>query len=179
MSAHYLLPCSCGNKVRVDVGQAGGQVECTCGKTLAVPTFRGLKQLEVAPPLASDVVDARRWPPLYAGMFSIGLLITLLSLIVIAISLVQYASIAEVLEDKSPYIFKYESEQIDEMPIDHSLDLWRDLRDKGPGEPVDAPWVLAQQQEKSIWQRIRIAGVLAVVGLALCIVPFALRSRRR
>ena len=178
MPAHYLLPCSCGNKVRVDVGQAGGQVACTCGKTLAVPTFRGLKQLEVAPPQASDAVDTRRWPPLYAGMFSIGLLVTLLSLIVIAVSLVQYASIADVLEDQSPHIFKFESDQIDKMPVDQSLDLWRDLRDKGPGDPVDAPWVVAKQQADRLWQFIRIAGILALVGLSLCIIPIVLRSRR-
>jgi hypothetical protein len=47
MSA-YLLSCECGNNVTVEVGQAGGQVTCRCGKTLDVPALRQLRHLPQA-----------------------------------------------------------------------------------------------------------------------------------
>jgi hypothetical protein len=45
----YLLSCDCGNAVSVDVGQAGGHVACSCGKTLEVPTLRLLRHLPTEP----------------------------------------------------------------------------------------------------------------------------------
>jgi hypothetical protein len=47
--SEYLLPCTCGKSVPVDVGQAGGQVVCTCGASLDVPTLRQLRHLQRAP----------------------------------------------------------------------------------------------------------------------------------
>jgi hypothetical protein len=82
MSAQYLLPCSCGQKVRVEPAQAGGQVACACGANLNVPTLRGLKQLEIAPPDEAAVRRSagRQWGPVRGAMFSIGLLVVVISL---------------------------------------------------------------------------------------------------
>jgi hypothetical protein len=41
----YLLTCTCGNEVPVEIGQAGGRVACTCGAQLDVPTLRQLRHL--------------------------------------------------------------------------------------------------------------------------------------
>jgi hypothetical protein len=41
----YLLTCSCGKQVPVEVGQAGGKVTCRCGTQLDVPTLRQLRHL--------------------------------------------------------------------------------------------------------------------------------------
>ena len=43
--AAYLLPCSCGKTVLVEMGQAGGRVTCSCGTQLEVPTLRQLRHL--------------------------------------------------------------------------------------------------------------------------------------
>ena len=43
--AAYLLPCSCGKTVPVEVRQAGGRVTCSCGTQLEVPALRQLRQL--------------------------------------------------------------------------------------------------------------------------------------
>ena len=48
MSAKYLLPCSCGNKLTVDTTQAGLKLDCPCGKQVEVPTWRELRSLEKA-----------------------------------------------------------------------------------------------------------------------------------
>ena len=44
----YLVECSCGNKLPVELGQAGGQVTCACGKLVDVPPLRQLRHLPVA-----------------------------------------------------------------------------------------------------------------------------------
>ncbi len=48
MPQQYLLPCSCGQSVTVETGQAGDAVTCTCGNRLEVPTFRQLTKLPPA-----------------------------------------------------------------------------------------------------------------------------------
>ena len=46
MSTTYLLPCTCGEKLRIDASQAGLEVRCRCGKDVKAPTLRGFSQLE-------------------------------------------------------------------------------------------------------------------------------------
>jgi hypothetical protein len=46
LSTKYLLPCQCGQRLAVEPRQAGETVVCACGRTLEVPTFLQLKQLE-------------------------------------------------------------------------------------------------------------------------------------
>jgi hypothetical protein len=82
MKAVYLLPCSCGKKVRVDAGQAGAKVDCECGQQLAVPTFRGLRELEVdSAPAAADARSSQPegWNAVRGILFSFGLLITVIA----------------------------------------------------------------------------------------------------
>src|SRR3954451_5126706 len=54
----YLVECNCGNKLSVEMGQAGGRVACTCGNLVDVPPLRKLRHLptaeaEVAPPTST------------------------------------------------------------------------------------------------------------------------------
>jgi hypothetical protein len=44
----YLLKCECGKNLPVQVGQAGEQVSCACGKQVSVPPLRMLRHLPVA-----------------------------------------------------------------------------------------------------------------------------------
>lgn len=46
MTTAYLIPCTCGEKLRIDASQAGLDVRCTCGRDVKAPTLRGLSQLE-------------------------------------------------------------------------------------------------------------------------------------
>jgi hypothetical protein len=45
----YLLPCTCGQSVEVEPGQAGQTVACVCGKSLLVPSMLQVKALLQAP----------------------------------------------------------------------------------------------------------------------------------
>jgi hypothetical protein len=49
----YLVECSCGNKLPVDIGQAGGRITCKCGNLVDVPPLRQLRHL----PLETAVVE--------------------------------------------------------------------------------------------------------------------------
>lgn len=44
----YLVECNCGNKLPVEVGQAGGRITCSCGSAVDVPTLRKLRHLPLA-----------------------------------------------------------------------------------------------------------------------------------
>ncbi len=52
----YEFSCECGNTIQVRAGQAGGTASCSCGQTVAVPMFSGLRRImmeagrEVRPP---------------------------------------------------------------------------------------------------------------------------------
>jgi hypothetical protein len=41
----YLVECTCGNKLPVEMGQAGGRIACSCGNLVDVPTLRKLRHL--------------------------------------------------------------------------------------------------------------------------------------
>ncbi|MCL2709364.1 MAG: hypothetical protein FWE95_00655 [Planctomycetaceae bacterium] len=45
----HLLPCTCGESVEIEPGQAGQTVKCRCGENLLVPTMLQIKALPVAP----------------------------------------------------------------------------------------------------------------------------------
>jgi hypothetical protein len=51
----YVVECQCGNKLPVDVGQAGGSVTCSCGRSVDVPPLRQLRHLP-----AVEVIAAKR-----------------------------------------------------------------------------------------------------------------------
>jgi len=46
MTTVYLLPCVCGETLRIDPSQAGLAVRCVCGRDVKAPTFRELNHLE-------------------------------------------------------------------------------------------------------------------------------------
>ncbi len=47
----YLVDCNCGNKLPVEIGQAGGRITCSCGNQVDVPPLRKLRHL---PPAAAE-----------------------------------------------------------------------------------------------------------------------------
>src|SRR5687767_1286650 len=116
MSAQYLLPCSCGQKIRVEAAQAGGEVACACGRKQSVPTLRGLRQLEMA---ASNEGPSRRsprsWGPLRGALFSSGLVVLVGSLLFLGYTYLQFAQASEFTTDQTPAINEWEGEQIESM----------------------------------------------------------------
>jgi hypothetical protein len=75
VSAKYLLPCSsCGEKMSVEVPQAGQQIKCDCGADLEVPTMAGIKALQRANPSPGDQRPISRWEARH-GVLLVGVVI--------------------------------------------------------------------------------------------------------
>jgi hypothetical protein len=164
MSAQYYLPCSCGQKVRVEPAQAGGSVTCACGKTLHVPTLRGLKQLELAPHAEGGArqPSRRQWSPIRGAMFSSGLLVLVGSLLVLGYTYLQFTEASAYTEDKTSAINEFEGAQIETMNLMDSLEAFNSLRNEGLGEPVEPFWVTAR---KIVSQKRNL--MIGAVGAAL------------
>lgn len=75
MAAQYLLECTCGERHSVETRQAGTTISCQCGKTLEVPTLRGLKELPQKE-VKSDAPPAE-WT-LRQGIVTAGVIVALI-----------------------------------------------------------------------------------------------------
>lgn len=71
MATRYLLPCPCGEKIAVEIGQAGQRIVCSCGQTLEVPTMQGIRKLEIS---ADSLGEPRRTSSLGGVGIGIALL---------------------------------------------------------------------------------------------------------
>jgi hypothetical protein len=68
----YLVECSCGNKLPVEMGQAGGRITCSCGNFVDVPTLRKLRHL---PPAETEVVRPTSTWSARKGLITASLLV--------------------------------------------------------------------------------------------------------
>ena len=180
MTAQYFLPCSCGQKVRVEPAQAGGQVTCACGAKLNVPTLRGLKQLEIALPDEAAIrrSSGRQWGPVRGAMFSIGLLVVVVSLLVLAYTYLQFSEAKTYTQDQTPVINQFMGEQIEGMSLLDSLQEFYRLREEGLGEPVEFPWVTAQKFVAAKRNLMIGTGGLALAGAIAVIASLLIKPAK-
>jgi hypothetical protein len=179
MSSQYLLPCSCGQKVRIEPAQAGGQVACSCGARLTVPTLRGLRLLDVAPPDKSSLgrPASGRWGPVQAAMFSIGLLVTVASLIVFAYTCWQYLQVIPLTKDRTADINKVEGEQIEQMDLMQSLAAYEDLATTGLPEASPPLWIRFQTLAAQKRSLMIGTGIFALLGTIATLAALVIRTR--
>jgi hypothetical protein len=171
MSQQYLLPCECGAKVRVDAAQSGGTVPCACGRKLYVPTLRGLKQLELAPPdktLERRAPD-RNWSQLQGAIFSSGLLAVIVCVVLLGLALGQYVQVISFTEDQTDVVVEHEAQHIDKLAADETIRVFRIWQAQGLGHQESPHWVQAQQIAAALRQRMILCGIVAGVGLIAAI----------
>lgn len=122
MSVKFLLPCTCGEKLRVGRAQAGLTVSCTCGRELDVPTQRGLEELEPAEPVAERTSQSS-WGPAQA-LLALGLLIAVVS--------GSWATFRYVVPpQENPFVInpKANREIIDRLSLTQTFKFWELARD--------------------------------------------------
>jgi hypothetical protein len=168
MRTQYLLPCECGQKLTVDSGMCGLAVGCRCGKSVHVPTMRGLLQLEKS-------ASGPKAPPALTwgareGMLLLGL--------VIAIGAAGIGMLIAYLERPeppaqalvTPSIRSGFETEIDGMSPMQTVEHWNKLVTDGIGQP-QTDYAEAEYQELLKERRIHIsvAFVVAVFGLALSV----------
>jgi hypothetical protein len=71
----YLLPCSCGRKIPVQLRQAGETIKCECGASLEVPTLTGIKTLQKSEATAEPRIAKTAWTTGHRLTFFGGLVI--------------------------------------------------------------------------------------------------------
>jgi|GEM_PF-5683602 hypothetical protein len=106
-------------------------------------------------------------------MFSIGLLVTVISLLVLGYTYLQFSVASTFTQDQTPLINKEEGKAIEQMQLLESLEAFYALRNEGLGEPVEPFWVTAQKvvaQKQSLMigaASLAMAGAIAVIASLL------------
>jgi len=159
----YLLPCACGQKLRVAPAQAGGQVSCGCGQSLTVPTLRGLKALEPAPdkPLSPT---APGWSAIHGLVFSLSLVVAAAGLVTAAYYLWLYSAVQQHTVDYTEQWIA-ESAPVDTLTPVQALQVWKDNVESGLHQELTPSWVAARAAAAHYLFWVKVGGCLLAGGL--------------
>jgi hypothetical protein len=168
MTQHYLLPCSCGLKIRVVPAQAGGQATCGCGQSVAVPTLRGLRTLEPATPDAQGRVVAG-WSAAHGMCFAGGLVLSLVGVALVAFHAYRYTQFSELTVDHTDAVAAFHTAEVDKLSAVQLFDEWSQITAAGLGEKMTPPWEAARQliAGNKFW--MQFGGGAIAVGIVLSI----------
>ena len=168
MSQHYLLPCSCGQKARVTSAQAGGEVVCSCGRKLTVPTLRGLRELELAPEI-STAKQAPGWSLWHGLSFSGGILLALIGVALLGFHLFRYSQVAGYTTDQTDAFVAAHAADVDRLTPIEMLDEWSKIVGEGLGEKSMTPWEMARRMVAANQFWMGAGGLAIVVGLLMTV----------
>lgn len=170
----YLLPCSCGEKIRVRTRHAGETVTCRCGTKLQVPTIRGLRQLETV-----DDVEEASAPPrslLEGPLFAIGLLALFAGSVFLAITLLWPPPALQM--DVSQVGMTQEDIDRSQIPVEELgvsdlHDEFLFLRDRARTPQTNYAMSILDAASMSHKSRLITGGIIAGVGALLIVVGLA------
>ena len=168
----YLLPCErCGEKLTVDVSQAGRQLACRCGTTLEVPSLRAIRSLETVADRSAK--PARRsWNPTRGVLFAVGLVLVLAGLIVAGNAGIRWATATvppPPVVNAGPVLA-----EVDTLSSADTWDAWIDLRNNGLGPYMPTAKFMVEAALQHIF-RVMVAGLtVAGAGLVIAVVSMLL-----
>jgi hypothetical protein len=141
----YLLPCSCGQEIPVELAQAGQEVRCACGIVLEVPTLQGLRALKRAP--VEVAARPRSTWGLRQQLLLVGAMITVASLVV------------------AGYFYRNRPQMIDLNTVSpmHAWVVWQELRLGVRFRSPEIGQYHAMVAAHSRW--MGVVGVVAALGL--------------
>jgi hypothetical protein len=162
----YLLPCTCGEKVQIDVKQAGENVVCVCGNSLSVPKLRDIRALdsiEVAEPRAGRGKESD-WGTQRGLVFSSGILVAVLAFLcggglLVVRSRIDTSVTPEQMDSAA-------DAQIDAYTPEMVLQAWQVLRDQDIGPKVVPAHIAARRFSSRLMLAAGIAGAIGLIGLA-------------
>jgi len=172
--AKYLLPCKCGQRIPVEISQAGGTVACACGATLEIPALRGLRQLEPYQAAENAKRQRREWSQARGTTFVIALVILLAGLTISALALWNLLQV--------PFISVAEEQQhfadiVEDLSVSQLYEEWKLIRDEGIGRRGANPYVQIRQFRNWSTRVLAVGLTLAVVGLLGVVGPMLVRSK--
>jgi hypothetical protein len=141
----YLLPCSCGREIPVDITKAGQEVQCACGASLEVPTLQGLKTLNRAP-LETPPPRKATWG-LRQQLLLVGAVVTTIGLLL------------------ASYLFFNRPRMLDLTTVSplHAWHIWQDLR-LGVRES-QAEYRMFDAMVAAYWRWLGVVSVIGALGL--------------
>ncbi len=156
MKPRYLLPCSCGREIPIEVGQAGQVVHCQCGATLEAPTLLRLKSLKrVVEEVSAETRRKPRWG-LRQRLALLGMAIAVPFLILAAISFVG--------RPRRQAVLTYAP--LDSLTYVQTWQVWQDLQ-RGVGRRPNTAETLFSEALKFNHRWIAIFLAVAGVGIML------------
>ena len=164
----YRFPCErCGEKLVIDVSQAGRQIVCRCGAALEVPSLRAIRALEAA---TDDSVKLRRrsWNRGRGVLFAAGLVMAVLGLGTAVAAGIGWLT-AQAPPSPSPADVEAVLTAVDELSAPRVWDLWAEMRTNGLGPYYEPP----QAVFEAFVRRVRVVFMVGVVVLAVGIAAAA------
>jgi len=173
MPTRYLLPCSCGDQLTIEIGQAGQEVNCDgCGATIEVPTMRGVRELKPLPE-KEDEKPRVEWTPLQGTLFATGILVTLIALSVAGFVWMKRWQIgAQTAKPLMPDTTLSDT-HLEQMTADQVLDLWKEGPEKVGLGDWETPTHLTARKQARVWLILQIVTlVVAAGGVATSVAAF-------
>ncbi len=175
----YLLPCTCGESIVVEVSQAGQRIACKCGKSLEVPTLRALRELAPAVAENTQAAAARRpartWSQTQGTIFALGALLAVVGLGAAA----YYFYWVLVIDVRPPTQAEFDAmyAEIDKVPVDELYETYKQVRTHELSA-LDPPfYVRALRLEAAYYRNGIIAAVTGGIGLLMMIGSFFVRGK--
>ena len=171
----YLLPCQqCGEKLMVDVSQAGRQLTCRCGVALEVPSLRAIRELEtVADPVAKP--SRQSWNLSRGIVFAAGLVLTVAGFLTAGVAGFNWAT-ATIPPPPTVEVAPMLAE-VDALTPAGTWDAWVDLRTNGLGPYYPPTKVLVEASIERLFRIMVGALAVAAVGIAMAAVSMLLPLR--
>jgi hypothetical protein len=171
----YLLPCECGESLPVEKTQAGQSIVCKCGRSVDIPSLRGLRELEVCE-AAPQAVARPSWTPTKGTFFAGGIILAIVGTFVAAYGFTMRSFVntaAPPQEQIDAWV-----QEIDDWNASQMWSFWTQARQMGL-PPVVSPHVVAARQARWLMQ-VGYTGVgLVVTGLVVAVSPLLLGLVRR
>jgi hypothetical protein len=174
----YRLPCErCGEKLVIDVSQAGRQLVCQCGATQEIPSLREIRALEVVTD-SSDKPRRASWNQGRGIVFAVGLVIAVLGLLLAAAAGTSwYTARAPVLPSSQD--IEESLPDVDELGAPQAWEMWKDLRDQGLGPYYEPPNVVFAGVLRRVFTFFLGGLVALVAGIATILLSMLLPAKPR
>jgi hypothetical protein len=174
----YRLPCErCGEKLLIDISQAGRQLVCRCGATLEIPSLRAIRTLEAASD-APDKPPRTSWNRSRGIVFAGGLVIAVLGLLTAASAGTSWYT-AKAPPLPSPQDIETSLADVDELNAPQAWDMWKDLREQGLGPYFEPAHSLFEGSVRRVFA-VFVGGLVALAaGIAAVLLSMLLPGNPR
>lgn len=165
MKTVYLLPCGCGRQTEVEAGQAGSEVQCACGKSLSVPSVRGLRDLEKVEKAGPQAARAQQpWSTWRGTTFSLGLVVMAIALGFVAVNGYWFWA-SRRLGDPAKFELESVLHQVEHLSALEIITEFRTEAQAGLGEPFPPVWTHIDRFHEESRNRMIVAAIVMGLGL--------------